>query len=86
MRAFVEIGVTAGKVKDVMAELRRMRGAVEHVCTVTGHCDILAIVELPSLDSFSKFLLEKVQRLDGVVRTESLVCIANDTRKKRQLG
>jgi len=81
MRAFVEIGVTAGKVKDVLAELRRMRHAVQSVCAVTGHCDILAIIELPDLDSFSKFLLEKVQRLNGVVRTESLVCITNDSRK-----
>lgn len=81
MRAFVEVSVAAGKVKDVLAELRRMRGVVEHVCAVTGHCDILAIVELPNPDTFSKFLKEKVQRLDGVARTESLVCIADDTRK-----
>jgi DNA-binding Lrp family transcriptional regulator len=83
MRAFVEIGVKAGKVKSVLAELRRMRGVVEHVCTVTGHCDILATVELPDLESFSEFLLEKVQCLDGVVRTESLVCIADDKCKRR---
>jgi len=82
MRAFVEIGVEAGKVKDVLMELRRMRGVVEHVCTVTGHCDILATVGLPNLDRFSEFLMEKVQRLDGVVRTESLICIADDKRKR----
>jgi len=82
MRAFVEVVVKAGKVKPVMSELRRMRGVVEHVCPVTGHCDILATVELPNLESFSEFLLEKVQCLDGVVRTESLVCITNDKCKR----
>jgi len=79
MRAFVEIGVTTGKMKDVLAELRRMRHAVQHVCAVTGHCDILAIVELPDLDNFSEFLMEKIQRLSGVARTESLVCIASNS-------
>ena len=65
-----------------MAELRRMQDAVEHVCPVTGHCDILATVELPSLDSFSEFLMEKVQPLDGVVRTETLVCITDESCKR----
>lgn len=83
VRAFVEISVKAGKVNAVLAELRSMRGVVEHVCAVTGHCDILATVELPNLDSFSEFLLEKVQRLDGVVRTESLVSIADAECKRR---
>jgi DNA-binding Lrp family transcriptional regulator len=82
MRAFVEVVVKAGKVKHVMAELRRMRDAVELVCPVTGHCDIMVIVDLPNLDSFSEFLLEKVQRLDGVARTESLVCITDDRCKR----
>ena len=82
MQAFVEIDVKSGKVKDVLAELRRMRTAVEHVCAVTGHCDILATVELPDLDAFSEFLTEKIQRLDGVIRTETLVCITSENRKR----
>ena len=81
MKAFVEIDVTSGKVKDVLAQLRRMHNAVEQVCAVTGHCDILAIVERPDLESFSEFLTGKIQRLDGVIRTESLVCITSDSRK-----
>lgn len=81
MKAFVEISVAAGKAKDVVAELRRMRSAVVHVCSVTGHCDIMAIVELPDLRSFSELLMEKIQRLKGVARTESLICITNDSSR-----
>jgi DNA-binding Lrp family transcriptional regulator len=82
VKAFVEINVAAGRVKNVLAELRRKVKVVQQVCVVTGHCDILAIVELPDLDSFSQFLTEEVQSLDGVVRTESLVCMTNDSRKR----
>ncbi len=81
MRAFVEINVEPGKVKEIVAELRRMRGSVLQVCSVTGHCDVLATVELSDIDSFSEFLLEKIQRLKGVVRTESLVCITNESSR-----
>jgi len=83
MRAFVEIDVTSGKVKEVLTELRRIRCGIEHVCAVTGHCDILAIVDLPDFDSFSELLTEKIQRLNGVIRTETLVCMTNDLRKRR---
>nr|MDO8099088.1 Lrp/AsnC ligand binding domain-containing protein [Candidatus Njordarchaeota archaeon] len=74
MKIYIEMNVTAGKIKGILREIRRIR-EVKEVSAVTGHCDIIASVDVQNLESLSKIILERIQSLDGVTRTETLVCI-----------
>ncbi|WXG46292.1 MAG: Lrp/AsnC ligand binding domain-containing protein [Candidatus Atabeyarchaeum deiterrae] len=74
MKAYVEMSIAPGKIKDILRALRRI-GNIKEVSAVTGHCDVIASIDAGDMETFSKILLEKVQSLDGVTRTETLVCV-----------
>ena len=77
MKVFVEICVARGKVSKILHELRRMK-EFRAVSVVTGHCDILAIAEVPSIEDLSRLITDEVQSLQGILRTETLVCLSAD--------
>jgi DNA-binding Lrp family transcriptional regulator len=74
MKAYVEISVAPGKAKTILRELRRIH-YIKEVSAVTGHCDIIAAIDVIDMETFSKVLLERIQSLDGITRTETLVCV-----------
>jgi DNA-binding Lrp family transcriptional regulator len=74
MKAYVEISVAPGKTKTILRELRRISN-VKEVSAVTGHCDIIASIDVADMETFSKVLLERIQSLEGITRTETLVCV-----------
>ena len=74
MKAFLEMNIAPGKIKNILRELRRI-SSIKEVSAVTGHCDIIAAIDTADMETFSKLLLEKIQSLDGVTRTETLVCV-----------
>jgi DNA-binding Lrp family transcriptional regulator len=74
MKAYVEISVAPGKTKTILRELRRIH-YVKEVSAVTGHCDIIASVDVVDVETLSNILLERIQSLDGITRTETLVCV-----------
>ena len=74
MRAFVEIRVEAGRVGSVLKKVRRVE-YVRGATAVMGHCEIVATVETPNLEVLTETVLESIQKLEGVTRTETLMCI-----------
>jgi DNA-binding Lrp family transcriptional regulator len=74
MKAYVEMNIAPGSVKNILRELRRISN-VKEVSAVTGHCDIIASIEAGDMVTLSKVLLERFQSLEGVTRTETLVCV-----------
>jgi DNA-binding Lrp family transcriptional regulator len=77
MKVFVEISVARGKVGKTLHELRRMK-EIRAVSVVTGHCDILSTAEVNSIEDLSRLITDEVQSLQGILRTETLVCLSTD--------
>jgi Lrp/AsnC family transcriptional regulator, regulator for asnA, asnC and gidA len=59
---------------DVVKELRRY-DFVERADIVSGGTDIVAIILVGDVEEFDKVLLGKVQLIDGVDKTQSLIVI-----------
>jgi DNA-binding Lrp family transcriptional regulator len=74
MKAYVEMNIAPGRVKSILRELRRISN-IREVSAVTGHCDVIASIEAGDMETLSKVLLERLQSLEGVTRTETLVCV-----------
>jgi DNA-binding Lrp family transcriptional regulator len=77
MKAYVEMNVAPGKIKNILRELRRISN-VKEVSAVTGHCDVIASIEAGDMETLSKTLIEKFQSLEGITRTETLVCVPTE--------
>lgn len=72
-KAFILIETAAGKDKEVANELRRLEG-VKSVDTVTGPYDVIATIEVQTLDDIGELVTSKIQPILGISRT--LTCIA----------
>jgi DNA-binding Lrp family transcriptional regulator len=66
--------VSRGKVGRTLQELRRM-DEFQAISVVTGHCDIIGIAEVSDMDSLTRLVADKIQALEGIIRTETLVCL-----------
>ena len=62
---------------DVAKELR-VFDFVEKVDIVSGGTDIVAFVRVKDVDEFDKILLTKIQQIDGVENTRSMIVIHSD--------
>jgi DNA-binding Lrp family transcriptional regulator len=47
---------------------------------VTGEFDAIALVDFPKMDDLGR-IIEKIQRLKGVIRTQSLITIPRPVRE-----
>lgn len=74
MKAFIEVTVARGKAARTLRDLRRIE-EVQSVSVVTGHCDIVVTIDVPDIETLSKVIADRIQSLEGVVRTETLVCL-----------
>jgi DNA-binding Lrp family transcriptional regulator len=74
MKVYVEMNIAPGRVKDILRELRRI-SSIKEVSAVTGHCDIIASIDVGDMETFSTLLLGRIQSLQGVTRTETLLCV-----------
>lgn len=74
MKAFVEVRVNAGLVGSVLQRLRRVE-CIREVTAVMGHCEIVATVETLNLEQLTETVLKRIQGLEGVTRTETLICV-----------
>lgn len=59
---------------DVARELRKI-GRVEKVSIVTGGTDIVARLRVKDIDELDKILLGKIQLLEGVAKTQTMIII-----------
>jgi DNA-binding Lrp family transcriptional regulator len=74
MRAYVLINVRAGKVRDVVTAVSGLPG-VRHADACWGLPDVFAYVETPDEKSLNLLVMDKVQKLEGVERTETHIVV-----------
>ena len=60
------------RIKEVGEELAALKGITE-VYSVGGQFDFVAIMRLPDNDALAELVTEKIARVDGIARTETMV-------------
>ena len=73
-RAYIFIECNVGSTKEVMEGLKRFKG-IKSVETVTGPYDIIAILELESLQEIGDLVTQNVQKVNGISRTVTCVAV-----------
>ncbi len=74
VRAYVLINVRAGRAKSVTLELAQMPGVRSaHACW--GVPDVIAYVEVGSQRELDELVMERIQKLDGVERTDTHIAL-----------
>lgn len=74
MHAYILITTDAGKVMDVLAAIKKIKG-VKSAHAIIGPYDIIAFVEFGSPDDLTSLIIDKIQKVEGLSRT--LTCIAS---------
>lgn len=59
---------------DLVNELRKL-GFIERADIVVGGPDIVAVVRVKDVKEYDKVLLDKIQKIEGVDKTQSLIVI-----------
>jgi len=79
LEAYVLIDAEPGSIWDVAEAALKIKG-VKNAHAVTGQYDAVAYVEFLKMDDLGK-VLEKIQRVKGVRRTQTLIAIPPTIRK-----
>lgn len=66
------IEVEPGLVNEVGEQIARMPEA-RTVYSVTGHLDIVAIIEVPNVESIATVVTDRISSIPGIVTTETHV-------------
>jgi DNA-binding Lrp family transcriptional regulator len=74
MRAYILINVRPGRVRDVVGALTQMEG-VRHADACWGLPDVFVYVETPDEKKLNLLVIEKIQKLEGVERTETHIAV-----------
>jgi len=76
VKAFVLIQteIEVAKTADVVAALKKLRGEIKSVDSVTGPYDIIVVIEVESMDKIDT-VIEKIHAVAGVHRTVTCVAI-----------
>ena len=75
MKAYVLVTVRAGELRDVVKQLRKIKGVTEAHVTF-GPYDAVAVVEAENLAALGDLTAGSIQPIPGVERT--LTCLAVD--------
>ena len=73
-RAYVLIETAVGKTRDVLGAIRQVRG-VTAADAVTGHYDIIAVLEGDDLNDIGNVVTSQVQEIGGVMRTTTCLAV-----------
>ena len=76
-KAFVLIETAVGKTKDVVASLLELSG-VASVDVVTGHYDIICMVQAEDLSSVGDTVTGSVHTIGGIVRTVTCLAVGSE--------
>jgi DNA-binding Lrp family transcriptional regulator len=74
VRAYVLINVRPGKVRDVVGAVHDMEG-VRHADACWGLPDVFAYIETADEKTLNRLVMDTIQRLDGVERTETHIVV-----------
>ena len=74
MKAYVVIIAGAGKAQEIAQSMRALPGVkMADACWGTG--DVYAVVETPAWPDLNTLVLNRVQTMQGVIRTETHVAL-----------
>jgi len=76
-RVYVLVNVKRGTVKDVLKEISRLKG-VSEVSIVSGRYDMFAKIEGESLPVITDTIINRIHKIVGVERTETLIALDLD--------
>jgi len=68
--AYVFVECTQGKALDVSKKLSAVSG-IASCHAVTGPVDVIAFIEASDINEIGKFVVEKIQSTEGVLRTST---------------
>ncbi|HXZ20887.1 MAG TPA: Lrp/AsnC ligand binding domain-containing protein [Candidatus Acidoferrales bacterium] len=74
MRAYIVITVGPGKARDVARAVTKLT-AVKMANACWGSPDVFAVVEVSEQKDLDKLVLDKIQKIEGVGRTETHIAI-----------
>jgi DNA-binding Lrp family transcriptional regulator len=74
MKAYILINVRPGKVREVVNAVTQMDG-VRHADACWGLPDVFAYVETSDDRKLNQLVMDKVQKLEGVERTETHIAV-----------
>jgi DNA-binding Lrp family transcriptional regulator len=74
MRAYVLINGQASKVRDLATTVATLQG-VRRARVCWGVPDIFVEVQIPGEQEFNDLLTRQIQKLDGVLRTETHIVV-----------
>ena len=74
MRAHVIIAARPGKARDIVAAVARFEG-VRHAAACWGMPAIFVEVEIADEKRLSELAIDRIQKLDGVERTETHIVV-----------
>jgi len=73
-RVYILANVLPGKDREIREALRSTKG-VAMADVVTGHYDIVAVLEAESMSIIFDKILKKVRSIKGINRTETFVAV-----------
>ena len=76
-RSFVLIEIKGGKAKAVLDKMRQLDG-VKSVDLVTGPYDVIAVVELESLNDIGDLITGRIPLIAGISRTVTCLALPTD--------
>ncbi len=68
VKAYVLIQTEVGRADQVATEIRRIEG-ITAADDVTGPYDVIAQAEADSIDDLGRMVVNRVQLIDGIIRT-----------------
>ena len=68
--AFVFINTTGNHTKSAYKTLTRIQG-VKSVYPVTGPNDLIAMIEVATLEEFNDLIMARIRGVDGITRTNT---------------
>ena len=80
INAIILINAERTKINSVGEQLVNLAGITE-VYSVSGRFDLVAIIKLPHNDDLAELITEKVTKVDGITKTESMVAFKTLTKQ-----
>ena len=73
-RVYILANVLPGRDREIREDLRRIKG-VAMADVVTGHYDVVAVLEAEAMSTIFDSILKKVRGIKGINRTETFVAV-----------
>lgn len=72
INAIILINTEREKINSVAEKLVSLDGITE-AYSVSGRFDLVVVIRLPHVDDLAELITEKVTKVDGIIKTESMV-------------